>query len=546
MAITPAAGWQVDPNNSNGVIPVGSAPAATTPTPTAAPTGTTPPPINRTIDSSSGTDPAETYLNTFQAPQTADQIAADKRTAAQSTIDALNKQYDDQVTQEQQNGQKRLTANNAVDVLSGLMGSTEAVKSNNEVTAANSKAVDAINNKRALDLSNIYSKIQSDATTEAEQQKQDALRSAEDIVNRRKDVQATAISNVTNMAKGGLVDFNSFKNNPQNADVYQHALQAAGSEDALRAIFAINRPQDQILGTPTRVGNNYVQAYKNPITGKVSMENIPLPFDLPPEYTNFQKMGDNLVAIPSNWNGDTSQLKTIAGQPSTMQQLQIQGLQLDNAKKARDLAGGGSSMVDITTSGGHQLSVPSDVAPYVNTSHSGVAYADLSTVQGTAAEKKAAVDAAQKSGIKVITNKNTALDLTNIQDAYSKLDTISSIMAGIDQPSALSRDLGGLGLTSLASMAQTNPQKAAAGALQGVGLDILKAISGVQGFRGNSAVVQQVTDHLPSIYDTNDVVQQKVNFIQQLIADREDAIVGKQSDSSPTTPTKSDPLGLGI
>jgi hypothetical protein len=198
---------------------------------------------------------------------------------------------------------------------------------------------------------------------------------------------------------------------------------------------------------------------------------------------------------------------------------------------------GGSTGNAATTGGasGGQANVPTAVAPYVNTSHSGVTYADLSTVQGTASQKKGIIDQAQAAGIKVITNKNTALDLTNIEDANAKLDTISSVMSGIDQPTALSRSLYGLGLTKLATMAQTNPQQAAAGALQGVGLDILKAISGVQGFRGNSAVVQQITDHLPSIYDTNDTAQQKVNFIRALISDRENAILGKAGTNATVT-----------
>ncbi len=201
-----------------------------------------------------------------------------------------------------------------------------------------------------------------------------------------------------------------------------------------------------------------------------------------------------------------------------------------------------SQNVTLTTDTG-SLSVPVGVAPYVSTSHSGIAYADLSTVQGTAAEKKAIVDQAQAAGIKVITNKNTALDLTNIEDANSKLDSISTIMAGIAQPGALSRGLYGLGLTKFATLAQSNPQQAASGALQGVGLDILKAISGVQGFRGNSSVVQQITDHLPSIYDTTDVVNTKVSYIRQLIADREDSILDQQGTNANTnvnnTTTKS-------
>ncbi len=175
---------------------------------------------------------------------------------------------------------------------------------------------------------------------------------------------------------------------------------------------------------------------------------------------------------------------------------------------------------------GTKASIPTDVAPYVNTSSNGVMYADLSTVQGTAKEKKQIIDEAQQAGLKVILNKNTAADLVNIQDANSKLDTISGIFDGIAQPGWLERDLGGIGLTKFATMAQSDPRKAAAGALESVGLDMLKAISGVQGFRGNASVVNQITEHLPKVTDTKDTVNQKIAYIKALISDREDAAVG--------------------
>ncbi len=204
---------------------------------------------------------------------------------------------------------------------------------------------------------------------------------------------------------------------------------------------------------------------------------------------------------------------------------QISKAQYD-AQISKNNANASSGNTIVQDSKGNNISVPVSVAPYVNTSNSGVSYADLSAIQGTAAEKKQIVDQAQASGLKVILNKNTSADLVNIGDANAKLDSISTIMAGIDQPDALSRDLYGLGLSKLAVMAQTDPQKAAAGSLQSVGLDILKAISGIQGFRGNSSVVQQVTEHLPSIYDTNAVAQQKITYIRALISDRENSILG--------------------
>lgn len=281
----------------------------------------TPSPISRMVvdqatGQPSGADAASAFLDTFKAPQTADQIAEQKRIQSQSLIDSINKNYDDQVSQAKQTGNDRLAADNAISVLSGLTGSTEAVRTHNSVADANSKEQAAINNKRLLDLQGVYTKINQDAQTEAEQQLQDATRSAQDIVARRQQTQEKAIADIKQMAAGGLVDFNSFKNSPQNAKVYQYALDAVGgSEDALKAIFMANRPQDQLVGTPMRVGDHFVQAYKNPLTNAISYDTIQVPGGLPPEYSSMQTINGNLVAIPSNWDGDLSKLVTVAKVP---------------------------------------------------------------------------------------------------------------------------------------------------------------------------------------------------------------------------------------
>jgi hypothetical protein len=290
--------------------------AALVPAAASAPASPVVSPIQRTIAPASSA--ADRYLDTFTPPQSADQIAEQKRKQSAGLIDSLNKVYDDQVAASQKAGQERLNANNAISVLSGLAGSTEAVRTANTVKDANQKEVQALNDQRAQALSQIYTKISDDAATEAREQLQDATRSAEDIVARRKQSQTDAVNNLKLMASSGLVDFDSFKNSPQNAQVYQYALDSVGgSEDALRSIFAINRPQEQIIGTPQRIGDHFVQAYQNPLTGKVSYDTIQLPFDLPPSYTNFQKIGsaatgESLIAIPDNWDGDMSKVKTVA------------------------------------------------------------------------------------------------------------------------------------------------------------------------------------------------------------------------------------------
>jgi hypothetical protein len=328
-----------------------------------APAAPVPSPINRTITDPNA-DPnasaADTFLNTFRAPQSAEQIAETKRKAAQSQIDSINHTYDDQLATARNRGQERVNMDNAVSVMSGLTGGTEAVRTRNNVLDANGKEQQAINNQRGLELSKLYSDISTAADKEAHDQLTDATKSAEDVIARRTANQTQTMETVKQMAMGGLVNFDSFKSSPQNAAVYQHALDAyGGSEDALRAAFVLNRPKDQIIGTPTRIGDKYVQAYQNPLTGKVAYETLDMPVDLPTNYNNFQKMGDNLVAIPDNWDGDVSKLKTIAGAPSTQEALQQQllraqisgaglnnqgqvldnqGKALDNQKKLKDLS----------------------------------------------------------------------------------------------------------------------------------------------------------------------------------------------------------------
>ena len=175
--------------------------------------------------------------------------------------------------------------------------------------------------------------------------------------------------------------------------------------------------------------------------------------------------------------------------------------------------------------------IPTDLAPYVNVSHSGIKYVDASTLQGTATQKNKLVNEAASLGLKVITNKNTAADIANIADASNKLDTIDTIMSNLTQPTALARNLHNLGLTQFEKYAQTDPQKAAAGSLQSVGLDMLKALSGVQGFRGNATVVAQINAHLPTVYDSTAVAKQKIDYLRQLIADRENGLLGTSESS---------------
>jgi hypothetical protein len=220
-----------------------------------------------------------------------------------------------------------------------------------------------------------------------------------------------------------------------------------------------------------------------------------------------------------------------------LQQLQatLANTKATTAKTQAETAGLGTG----TTGSGTNGNIPSTLQPYLNTSTNGTNYIDASTLQGTASQKTNLINQATAAGLKVITNKNTAADLVNIQDANSKLDTVTSMLQGIDQPGWVERAMGGLGLTQLQVMAQSDPRKAAAGALSAIGTDVLKAMQGVQGSRMSQAAVANINKELPTIYDTQDTVTQKVTTLKNLLSDRENAALrtstGSSGSSSNTT-----------
>lgn len=180
---------------------------------------------------------------------------------------------------------------------------------------------------------------------------------------------------------------------------------------------------------------------------------------------------------------------------------------------------------------GITVNAPASVAPYVSFASNGVKYVDLSQFKGTPTEANQAVNDAQAAGYKVITNKQTANDVQNITDATAKLADMKTAFDSMTSGNVAERDLYAAAFTTMAKKLQTDPNVAASDTYQDTALDILKAMSGVQGFRGGASMVQQVKDTFPSITDTKAVADQKIANLQKLIGDRETALVGTPSAS---------------
>lgn len=203
-------------------------------------------------------------------------------------------------------------------------------------------------------------------------------------------------------------------------------------------------------------------------------------------------------------------------------------------KAAGEASGRGPVITSAVTDNkiGVTYQAPASIAPYVAFANNGVRYVDLSNFKGTPTEANQAVNDAQRAGYKVITNKNTAIDIQNIADANAKLADMKDAFDGITSDSATKRDLYGAALVTMAKALQTDPNASASDVYQIAALDILKAVSGTQGFRGGASMVQSVERIFPKNTDTTPTADQKIANIVKLLDDRETILVGKPDAST--------------
>lgn len=239
---------------------------------------------------------AESYLDTFKSPLSVEEIQKQKLTQAQSRIDSINRLYDVKRADQLDVNLSRDRRTNAMSVLTGLSGSTEAVEAANETSKVNQRSLAALEDLRATEINAIYSQIQNDAVEEARAQREEATTSAESILTRRKERQERAVSQLINLAKSG-VTISGLRSHDRKT--YDYLVDQVGGEDQLNALFTLNRPQDTILDKQIKDGK-YVIAYRNPITGGVKIETLDL--GLPQGYTKSVDIGDRMMFLPDNFN----------------------------------------------------------------------------------------------------------------------------------------------------------------------------------------------------------------------------------------------------
>lgn len=275
-------------NQAKGLNPNGTPTTPEAPTPTI----TTPTPTTTPSPYYSRVSPEPTPVTA----QSATDLEAEKRRQAQAQIDALNKQYDSMLAQQATANEQARRSTSSISVLTGLAGSSEAGVQAEATQGRATKANQAIEAERGVAIQGVLSKIRSEAIDEAKQSRLEARQSAQDQVAYREKAQAEAVSNLTNLAAGG-VTFDGLKTGDPEA--FAHMSKMFGGDEALRGAFVLNTPQNAVIDKKIE-GGKYIIAKQNPLTGKISIESVDL--GIPPGYSKSVDLGNQMMFVPDNFD----------------------------------------------------------------------------------------------------------------------------------------------------------------------------------------------------------------------------------------------------
>lgn len=239
---------------------------------------------------------AENYLQTFNTPQSAEDLQAGKLKAAQAEIDNLNRYYDQLKGEQQIVNDNRSRSNASINTLTGLAGSTEANVTTERTDKLNQGALDKIAAERGAAIAQVLSNVRTSAVEEARQQRLEARQSAQDIMANRTRRQQEAVQSLTMLAQGGTTLEGLKQSSPEE---YSYLIRQLGSEEKAKALFTLNRPQENILDKRIENGK-YVIAYQNPLTGAVRIETVDLGMDIPSDYKVADLGGQLMFYNPAN------------------------------------------------------------------------------------------------------------------------------------------------------------------------------------------------------------------------------------------------------
>lgn len=266
-----------------------------------------------------------------------DPTRAKYRADAQGTIDAIRGTFDRYISDDTE-AKRNLESKAYLSALAG--GRAGSPSGASEEFKAGQKGEEQVKKDTAARdeaINNILSGADTRASQEFEKKRQEYLAGqkdknlAEEKLNN--NIKATAEGDIK--AYAGAYSYDDWAAKVGPARVQQYMKETGRDEASLRALFIQHKPE----GTKVfekQVGDNYVIGYKDPITGKTSIETIALPkdggdwkFQIIDKKPYFVDAKRGIVREASGFSGGGSSPAPIKGAP--------EGFTADDIEKGRSL-----------------------------------------------------------------------------------------------------------------------------------------------------------------------------------------------------------------
>ncbi len=269
--------------------PANPVPTTPSPTPTAAPT-------------SYGGNPILSAPTLQGVDENA--IREETRKRMQSTIDAINADYANRISQENVQGQDRAGQTRAINARSGLMGSDFGAAQQEKTTQFNKEQVKALEDEKAAKVLAVQQNIEDRASAEIQARKQEALGQYERDFDAYQKAQESARADLKALASSG-VDLAGL-NPAQKAALFK---QAGYDEGMGEIIYNAMKPKpSQIDYKFEKLADGQGLFYgTDPVTGQLVEKRVSVP--VPPGYS--------LTVAPDGtpliFNKDTGEAKVADG-----------------------------------------------------------------------------------------------------------------------------------------------------------------------------------------------------------------------------------------
>jgi len=177
--------------------------------------------------------------------ETTEEIQARKTKMAQGEIDALNKVYQDKIADQRvvNEGENRRTS--SINTLTGLSGSTEAGVQAKKTEDLGNKEIEAINNQKALQMAQIFTKISESSIEEARYQREEARLDTQTAQANRLARIDEARADLSLLGAGTTATLEGLRNS-MTPEQYEGMITNVGGEAMANAILFESRPKEQV------------------------------------------------------------------------------------------------------------------------------------------------------------------------------------------------------------------------------------------------------------------------------------------------------------